>query len=120
MTGCQYLLPNTLGAFLALLSVASAGPAYTSANPPRTGPTVPGNRAMLRGGIAHAPENAPESVKRAIWATNFLTRKPYVWGGGHGSFYERGYDCSGCPDRPAASSRWKSYERHPPGDPWDA
>ena len=84
-----------LGAFLALLSVASAGPAYSTANPPTSGPTVPGNRAVLRGGIAHAPENAPEAVKRAIWATNFLTRKPYVWGGGHGNFYERGYDCSG-------------------------
>ncbi len=56
---------------------------------------MPGDRAVLRGGIAYAPENAPEAVKRAIWATNFLTRKPYVWGGGHGSFYEDGYDCSG-------------------------
>ncbi|MEO6785696.1 MAG: hypothetical protein ABI318_06140, partial [Chthoniobacteraceae bacterium] len=34
-------------------------------------------------------------VKRAIWAANFLRRKPYVWGGGHGSFYADGYDCSG-------------------------
>jgi hypothetical protein len=34
-------------------------------------------------------------VKRAIWATNFLTNKPYVWGGGHATFYDRGYDCSG-------------------------
>jgi hypothetical protein len=76
----------------ALLSLAPAGHAkYTSATPPKNGPTVPGSRAVLRGGIAHAPE----AVKRAIWATNFLTRKPYVWGGGHGSFYENGYDCSG-------------------------
>jgi hypothetical protein len=68
---------------------------YTSATPPTTGPTVPGNRAMLRGSIACAPANAPEAVKRAIWATNYIIRKPYVWGGGHGSFYEDGYDCSG-------------------------
>jgi hypothetical protein len=34
-------------------------------------------------------------VKRAIWATNHLTHRPYVWGGGHGTFYDRGYDCSG-------------------------
>jgi hypothetical protein len=34
-------------------------------------------------------------VKNAIWAANTLRRKPYVWGGGHGTFYDRGYDCSG-------------------------
>lgn len=59
------------------------------------GPTVAGSRAILRRGIAHAPSRAPQSVKRAIWAANSLTRKPYSWGGGHGSFYDRGYDCSG-------------------------
>ena len=49
----------------------------------------------LRNGVAHAPANAPQSVKNAIWAANSLRRKPYIWGGGHGSFYDRGYDCSG-------------------------
>jgi hypothetical protein len=58
-------------------------------------PTVPGHRAVLRHGIAFAPEEAPLNVKRAIWATNTLLRKPYVWGGGHGSFFDYGYDCSG-------------------------
>lgn len=58
-------------------------------------PTVPGNRALLRNGIAYAPERAPQSVKEAIWAVNSLRLKPYVWGGGHRSFYDRGYDCSG-------------------------
>jgi cell wall-associated NlpC family hydrolase len=58
-------------------------------------PTVAGSRAVLRNGIAYAPANAPQSVKNAIWAANKLRRKPYVWGGGHGSFYDRGYDCSG-------------------------
>jgi hypothetical protein len=59
------------------------------------GPTVPGTRAVLRNGVAYAPSEAPLSVKRAIWAANSLRRKPYRWGGGHGSFYDRGYDCSG-------------------------
>ena len=59
------------------------------------GPTVAGNRAVLRNGIAYAPANAPDSVKSAIWAANNLRRKPYVWGGGHGSFNDYGYDCSG-------------------------
>lgn len=59
-------------------------------------PTVPGRRAVLRHGIAYAPMDAPLCVKRAIWATNTLLRKPYVWGGGHDSFFDpRGYDCSG-------------------------
>jgi hypothetical protein len=58
-------------------------------------PMVSGSRAMLRNGVAYAPSHAPQSVKNAIWAANTLRRKPYVWGGGHGSFYDRGYDCSG-------------------------
>ena len=58
-------------------------------------PMVSGNRAMLRNGIACAPANAPDSVKHAIWAVNSICRRPYVWGGGHGSFHDYGYDCSG-------------------------
>jgi hypothetical protein len=58
-------------------------------------PTVNGSRAVLRNGVAYAPANAPERVKSAIWAVNTIRRKPYVWGGGHGSFNDRGYDCSG-------------------------
>ena len=61
----------------------------------RKGPTVAGSRAVLRRGVAYAPSRAPQRVKNAIWAANSLTRKPYTWGGGHGSFYDRGYDCSG-------------------------
>ena len=58
-------------------------------------PMVRGNRAVLRNGIAYAPSNAPDSVKHAIWAVNTICRRPYVWGGGHGSFQDYGYDCSG-------------------------
>jgi cell wall-associated NlpC family hydrolase len=58
-------------------------------------PMVSGNRAVLRNGVAYAPSHAPQSVKNAIWAANSLRRKPYIWGGGHGTFYDRGYDCSG-------------------------
>lgn len=58
-------------------------------------PTVAGSRAVLRNGIAYAPARAPQNVKNAIWAVNTLRRKPYVWGGGHGSFNDYGYDCSG-------------------------
>jgi hypothetical protein len=58
-------------------------------------PTVAGSRAVIRHGVAYAPANAPDAVKRAIWATNGIRRKPYKWGGGHGSFDDSGYDCSG-------------------------
>ncbi len=58
-------------------------------------PMVNGSRAVLRRGIASAPSQAPQAVKNAIWAANTLRNKPYIWGGGHGSFYDRGYDCSG-------------------------
>lgn len=58
-------------------------------------PMVAGKRAVLRNGIAYAPSQAPQNVKNAIWAANKLRRKLYVWGGGHGSFNDYGYDCSG-------------------------
>jgi len=60
-----------------------------------TGPTVPGSRAILRNGVAYAPANAPNRVKAAIWAVNSIRHKPYHWGGGHRSFYDSGYECSG-------------------------
>jgi hypothetical protein len=46
-------------------------------------------------GIAHAPAGAPRAVKAAIAAGNRIQGKPYVWGGGHGKWESRGYDCSG-------------------------
>lgn len=32
---------------------------------------------------------------RAIAAGNRIAHLPYLWGGGHGSFSDSGYDCSG-------------------------
>ncbi len=54
-----------------------------------------GSTAILLTGIALAPPNAPEAVKGAINAANTIVGRPYVWGGGHGSWYSSGYDCSG-------------------------
>jgi hypothetical protein len=78
-----------------LLLSAAAVRAESADHPPQKGPTVPGSRAVLKGRTAYAPSNAPQSIKLAIWATNYIQAKPYVWGGGHGTFYDRGYDCSG-------------------------
>jgi hypothetical protein len=54
-----------------------------------------GSTAILLSGVALAPPNAPESVQGAINAANTIVGRPYVWGGGHGSWYSHGYDCSG-------------------------
>lgn len=55
----------------------------------------PGRTALLKGGLAYAPRNAPTAVKRAIAAGNRLQGKPYKWGGGHAKTTDSGYDCSG-------------------------
>src|SRR6185503_9714826 len=54
-----------------------------------------GSTARLRGKMAAAPQNAPLIVKRAIWAANQLHGKRYRFGGGHRSFHDNAYDCSG-------------------------
>lgn len=46
-------------------------------------------------GYARAPANAPEPIRRAMQAGNLIARSPYLWGGGHGSWRDKGYDCSG-------------------------
>ncbi len=54
-----------------------------------------GEQAVLLGRTALAPPGAPQPVKAAISAANQIVGRPYVWGGGHGSWYSKGYDCSG-------------------------
>jgi hypothetical protein len=49
----------------------------------------------LPNGIALPPLEAPEAVKQMIEAGNVIARKPYLWGGGHGRWLDKGYDCSG-------------------------
>ena len=60
-----------------------------------TSPTVSGSKAKLSHGKAIAPANAPAEVQKVIAAANKIRNKPYVWGGGHGNWNDRGYDCSG-------------------------
>ncbi|MGH2955705.1 MAG: coiled-coil domain-containing protein [Solirubrobacterales bacterium] len=56
---------------------------------------APAGRAALVNGEAIPPPNAPLVVRAVIDAANAINDKPYVWGGGHGSFESSGYDCSG-------------------------
>ena len=53
-------------------------------------------RAAVGGrGRAQAPIGAPDVIARIISGGNAIAKFPYVWGGGHGSFVDSGYDCSG-------------------------
>jgi hypothetical protein len=59
-------------------------------------PTAPAGKARVtKKGVAIAPAGAPAQVVAAINAGNAIRKMPYRWGGGHQSFYDSGYDCSG-------------------------
>jgi hypothetical protein len=75
----------------------SAPPAATTPAPASdlAHPTVAGTRTKLIKGVAYAPAAAPLRVKQLIWSVNRILRTPYVYGGGHQRFDDRGYDCSG-------------------------
>src|SRR5205807_7414601 len=49
----------------------------------------------LSGGSARAPRGAPDAVRLVIAGGNAIARFPYRLGGGHGSFVDDAYDCSG-------------------------
>jgi peptidoglycan hydrolase-like protein with peptidoglycan-binding domain len=55
----------------------------------------PVGHAYVHNGLAVAPSNAPAAVKAVIAAGNRIAFKPYIYGGGHGSWNAAGYDCSG-------------------------
>jgi hypothetical protein len=69
------------------------------AEAPATGeapaPAPTGAIATLVNGRAIAPAGAPAAVRRVIAAANKIRTRPYIWGGGHGQWWDRGYDCSG-------------------------
>jgi len=50
---------------------------------------------VLKNGIALPPIEAPGAVREIIEAGNYIARTPYLWGGGHGKWLDKGYDCSG-------------------------
>jgi hypothetical protein len=58
-------------------------------------PIIQGDNAKIVNGVAYAPSYAPPAVQRAIWAGNQIRHKPYIYAGGHGTWNDAGYDCSG-------------------------
>ncbi|HEU4657568.1 MAG TPA: peptidoglycan-binding protein [Capillimicrobium sp.] len=77
------------------------------------------------GGARHHRGGLPRAVRRAIRAANRIDQLPYRYGGGHGSFTDTGYDCSGSVSyvlhaagklrSPLDSSALMSYGRTGPG-----
>ena len=63
--------------------------------PPYSYQYNPAQTAFMAGALASPPTRAPAVVRRAIAAGNELIGKPYRYGGGHKTFYDSAYDCSG-------------------------
>ena len=84
-----------------------------------------GSTSILLTGIALPPPDAPQVVADVINNANAIIGRPYVWGGGHGSFYSYGYDCSGAVSfalfggglipRPLSSGELESWGAPGPG-----
>lgn len=99
----NFKLKIGLASIVALLALAVAGPGAASARCTTGGMSAaevdictPTEKAkLLPNGTLVPPKSAPARVKRVIEAANKISRKPYVWGGGHARWWDRGYDCSG-------------------------
>ncbi len=56
---------------------------------------VPGGRSIAGDGQIAIPASVPEPVQKVIAGANEIADFPYVFGGGHASFVDSAYDCSG-------------------------
>jgi hypothetical protein len=102
-TACRLALTTAV----ALVFLASAGdfPAGAQASPggfsaraevsAEAAPSGEASISALVDERAIAPAAAPPVVKQVIAAANRIRATPYVWGGGHARWWDRGYDCSG-------------------------
>ena len=57
--------------------------------------SVPGGQSIGGDGTLPIPAGIPETVQKVIAGANEIADFPYVFGGGHGSFVDNAYDCSG-------------------------
>jgi len=56
---------------------------------------VPGGESIGGNGTIPIPNGVPEVVQKVIAGANEIADFPYVYGGGHASFVDNAYDCSG-------------------------
>jgi cell wall-associated NlpC family hydrolase len=62
----------------------------------QSGMSASTNQATLTSSLyAIAPIDAPSAVQEVIAAGNQISHLPYIWGGGHMTYEDSGYDCSG-------------------------
>jgi cell wall-associated NlpC family hydrolase len=54
-----------------------------------------GQATLTPDGLAISPADAPAAVQAIIAAGNQIAHLPYRFGGGHGTFFDTAYDCSG-------------------------
>lgn len=57
--------------------------------------TVPGGNSIAGSGKIQIPSDIPITVQKVIAGANEIADFPYVYGGGHRSFVDSAYDCSG-------------------------
>lgn len=90
-----FLAVAAITAVLAAPVKAETPGGVSSTTPETAEPTAPPGKAILVDGQAVPPADAPPAVKRVIAAANKIRTKPYIYGGGHARWWDRGYDCSG-------------------------
>ena len=56
---------------------------------------VNGGNSIGGNGAIPVPTNVPEVIQRVVAGANAIADFPYVFGGGHASFVDNAYDCSG-------------------------
>jgi peptidoglycan hydrolase-like protein with peptidoglycan-binding domain len=76
-----------------VLALRRAIGGHTALQPPPGGSV--GIASLLADGTAVAPADAPPAIQAVIAAANKIASTPYLWGGGHATWEDRGYDCSG-------------------------
>jgi peptidoglycan hydrolase-like protein with peptidoglycan-binding domain len=86
------LAPNGVVTYSVNLALRAAA-GVTQPAVQATGPV--GSARLNADGTATAPANAPAAIKAVIAAGNRIAFTPYIYGGGHGSWNDSGYDCSG-------------------------
>ena len=56
---------------------------------------VPGGMSIGGNGTLPIPADVPEVIQKVVAGANEIADFPYVFGGGHASFVDNAYDCSG-------------------------
>ena len=73
----------------------TATPAAPAPSTGEVSSAPPANGTIGADGLAAPPAGAPAAVVAIIEAGNQIAHKPYLYGGGHTSWVDSGYDCSG-------------------------